>query len=83
MEVFMKKMRISKENKKIGDKKVPFLIGDESGKGHALYLISHFANSAVKNQELHKANRLPDGDGENQPGSQYGKSCLSGNPGNK
>lgn len=32
MEVFMKKMRISKENKKIGDKKVPFLIGDESGK---------------------------------------------------
>lgn len=32
MEVFMKKMRISKQNKKIGDKKVPFLIGDESGK---------------------------------------------------
>lgn len=32
MEVFMKKMRISKDSKKIGDKKIPFLIGDESGK---------------------------------------------------
>ena len=32
MESFMKKMRISKENKKMGDKKVPLLIGDESGK---------------------------------------------------
>ena len=32
MEVFMKKMRISKDNKKMGDKKVPLLIGDESGK---------------------------------------------------
>lgn len=32
MEVFMKKMRISKEHKKLGEKKVPLLIGDESGK---------------------------------------------------
>jgi dynein heavy chain len=32
MEVFMKKMRISKQNKKGGEKKVPLLIGDESGK---------------------------------------------------
>lgn len=32
MEVFMKKMRISRDSKKLGEKKVPLLIGDDSGK---------------------------------------------------
>ena len=32
MEMFMKKMRISKDNTGIAEKKAPLLIGDETGK---------------------------------------------------